>query len=471
MDTATRPSSAYGEVGRSQALGRRARRDAATRTLAGSALWLSLLLVTYWWTADGGVLDLGAWGSGLESVGRLTGLTASVLLLAQVVLMARIPWLESAFGQDRLARIHRVVGFTSFDLMLTHVVTITWGYAGGELSRTPTTLWDLITRYPGVLLSAGGTVALVLVVATSIKAARRRLRYESWHLLHLYAYLGAGLALPHQLWTGAQFLSSPGRTSFWWTAWAVAAGAVVIWRFGLPVVRNLRHRLTVSHVVRETDGIVSVHLTGRRLDRLAIEAGQFLGLRFLGRPGWTRANPYSLSAAPDGRSLRVTVQEVGDGSARAAALDVGTPVLFEGPFGRLGARARTRERVALIGAGVGITPLRALAEGLDVTHGDCVLLHRYSSTPLFADELDALAARHGHAVLAIPGPRRSGASWLPVGVDPRVDDLTALRYWVPDIAERDVFVCGPEPWTDLVAATLRAAGLADDHLHLESFSW
>ena len=29
--------------------------------------------------------------------------------------------------------------------------------------------------------------------------------------MHLYAYLGVGLAIPHQLWTGADFTSSPGR--------------------------------------------------------------------------------------------------------------------------------------------------------------------------------------------------------------------------------------------------------------------
>ncbi len=456
---------------RLRTLGRRARRDSAVRTAAGATLWLSLLLVAYWWTADGGILDLGGWASGLESAGRITGLVASVLLLAQVVLMARVPVLESAYGQDRLARIHRIVGFTSFDLMLAHIVLITWGYAGGELSRTPATLWDLLTQYSGVLLSAGGTVALVMVVVTSIKASRRRIRYESWHLLHLYAYLGVGLALPHQLWTGAQFLSSPGRTFFWWTAWAVAGGTVLVWRVGHPIGRNLRHRLRVSHVVRESDDVVSVHLTGRRLDRLRVEAGQFLTVRFLGRPGWTRANPYSLSAAPDGRSLRISVQAVGDGSARAADLRPGTSVLVEGPFGRLGARARTHDRVALIGAGVGITPLRALAEGLDVAHGDCVVLHRYSTTPLFGDELEDLARRRGLALLDLRGPRRGSDSWLPVGVDPRVDDLSALTYWIPDIAERDVFVCGPEPWTDLVRATLRAAGLPDDRLHLETFSW
>ncbi len=154
-----------------------------------------------------------------------------------------------------------------------------------------------------------------------------------------------------------------------------------------------------------------------------------------------------------------------------AHLRPGTPAFVEGPFGRLGARARTRSRVALIGAGVGITPLRALAEGLDVEHGDCVVLHRYSTSPLFGDELEDLARQRGLALLDLPGPRRALDSWLPQGVDGRVDDLSALTYWVPDIAQRDVFVCGPVPWTDLVRSTLNAAGLPDDRLHLETFSW
>ena len=118
-------------------------------------------------------------------------------------------------------------GFTSFSLMLAHIVTITWGYAAGELARTPATLWDLTVNYPGMLLAAAGTACLVMVVITSIRAARRRLRYESWHLLHLYAYLGVGLALPHQLWTGQQFTGSPARTVFWWTAWALTVATVL----------------------------------------------------------------------------------------------------------------------------------------------------------------------------------------------------------------------------------------------------
>ncbi|MXG89288.1 oxidoreductase [Nocardioides sp. YIM 123512] len=435
--------------------------DRAVRLGAGAALWLSLLLVTCWWVADGGLRTGLSHGAAVLGVGQLSGLVASVLLLAQVVLMARVPVLERAFGQDRLARIHRVVGFVGFDLMVLHVLATTLGYAGGDLLASPGWLWRLTVDYPGMLLAAAGTLCLVLVVVTSVRAARRRLRYESWHLLHLYAYLGVGLALPHQLWTGTQFVGSTARTVFWWTAWALAAGAVLGWRLGLPAYRTLRHDLRVTSVAHEAPGVVSVYVGGRRLDRLPVSAGQFLTWRFLAGPGWSRAHPYSLSAAPDGRSLRITVKDLGDGSRDVARLRPGTRVVVEGPYGRLTARARRRRHVLLVGAGVGITPLRALAEGLECAPGEVVVVHRHSGQPLFARELDVLARERGLHVIDLPGPR--GSSYAH---DPR-----ALPRLVPDLVHREVYVCGPDAWAAEVSAAVLDAGLSRDHLHVESFRW
>ena len=453
--------------------GARARLDAAVRLAAGALLWLALLLVTYWWVADRGLQDLTGWTTGLTSLGRITGLVASVLLLVQVLAMARVPLLERAFGQDKLAKLHRLIGFTSFDLMVAHIGLITWGYAAGSIAATPGTLWSLTWNFNGMLLAVAGTACLVMVVVTSVKAARRRLRYESWHLLHLYAYLGAGLALPHQLWTGQELMRSPARAAFWWTLWGVSAGAVLVWRVGRPLWVNLRHRLVVTSVVPEAPGIHSVYVTGHRLDRMRVEAGQFLSWRFLAGRGWSRANPYSLSAAPDGRSLRITVQDVGDGSGALRHVRPGTRVLVEGSFGRLSARARTRRKVALIGAGVGMAPLRSLAEGLDVNPGELVVLQRHHDphAPLFGRELDTLAHERGIRLLRLPGPRRAKHSWLGPIRPADVGDLDALLAWVPDIAERDVFVCGPAGWVDLLRIDLQRAGLPPERLHAEIFEW
>ena len=83
---------------------------------SAAAGWLVLLGVTALWVSGGGVQELTSLSGALMSVGRLTGLVASALLLVQVFLMARVPWVEQAWGQDELARTHRLVGFTSFTL-------------------------------------------------------------------------------------------------------------------------------------------------------------------------------------------------------------------------------------------------------------------------------------------------------------------------------------------------------------------
>src|ERR1035437_3472134 len=317
------------------------------RDACGAFVWCSMLVVVALWVSGGGVQALAVTGTGLTSIGRLTGMVASDLLLVQVLLMARVPLVEMTYGQDELARRHRWVGFSSFNLMLVHVVAITLGYAATSPKGLLATIVDFVVNYPGMLLAVAGTVALVGVTITSIRLARARLRYESWHLLHLYAYLGVGFALPHQLWTGKEFLTSTLATVFWWTLWAAAAASVLIWRVGQPLWRSLRHRLVVEQVRAENDRVTTVVMRGRMLDRLPVRAGQFLQWRFLDGPGFMRAHPYSLSAAPDGRTLRITAAHLGDGSARLARLRPGTRVLFEGPYGRLHEGVRTRRKVLL----------------------------------------------------------------------------------------------------------------------------
>src|SRR6187431_919038 len=250
-------------------------RAAAWHAASTAVIWLTSLFVIALWVAGGGVTaTLGFTAETLTTIGRLTGLVSANLLLYQVLLMARIPIFERGFGRDSMTRMHRFVGFWSFWLMGAHIVLLVLGYAATAAVNPFVQLWQFIWDYPGMLLATVGTLFILLVVITSIRKARKKLRYESWHLLHLYAYLGVGLALPHQLWTGADFLGSPVARAYWWTLYTAAAGAVLAYRLGVPAWRNWRHRLVVSHVVAEGPGLASVYLKGRRLDRLPVRAGQ-----------------------------------------------------------------------------------------------------------------------------------------------------------------------------------------------------
>jgi predicted ferric reductase len=443
------------------------------RDVCGVFVWGSMLIVVALWVAGGGMQGLAQTGTGLTSLGRLTGLVASDLLLIQMLLMARIPLVEMTYGQDELARRHRLAGFWSFNLILVHIVAICIGYAAGSPKGLWGTIVDFVVNYPGMLLAVAGTLALVGVIITSIRVARARLRYESWHLLHLYAYLGVGLALPHQLWTGKDFLTSTVATVFWWTLWAAAATSVIIWRFGQPLWRSLRHQLVVEQVHAENDRVTTVVMRGRMLHRLPVRAGQFLQWRFLDGPGFTRAHPYSLSAAPDGRTLRITAAHLGDGSARLATLRPGTKVLFEGPYGRLHEGVRTRRKVLLMASGIGITPMRALLEELDQKPGDVTLIYRASSEQdrILVDELTELATRRQAGLFIVTGHRASRrSSWLPAHAE-HLGDVQALRQLVPDVARHDVFICGSSGWMDAAERAVVAAGVPPQNVHIERFAY
>jgi predicted ferric reductase len=208
--------------------------------------------------------------------------------------------------------------------------------------------------------------------------------------------------------------------------------------------------------------VVSLRITGRRLERLRARGGQFFLWRFLDGPGAWEAHPFSLSESPDGRSLRITVKELGDFTGRMGDLEPGTRVAAEGPFGVFTADARRTEKVLLIAGGIGITPIRALVDEL---RGDVVVVHRVLSVEdaVLRDELEALA-RDGRISLHV------------VAGDHATDDgrnlLSAehLRALVPDVVERDVFLCGPPAMTEVIERVLRAARVPRRHVHVERFA-
>lgn len=436
--------------------------------------WATVVWVVGLWATGGGAGDLtGSAADALGSLGRLTGLLASDLLLLQVLGMARIPWAERSFGQDRLARWHRWTGFTSFHLLLVHIATLVVSYALASGTDVVREAWDMVTTLPGMLLATAGTALLVAVVTTSLRAARRRMRYESWHLLHLYAYLGVGLAVPHQLWTGTELVTRPWAAAYWWSLWALALGAVLVFRVGVPLRLSLRHRLQVQDVVVEGPDLVSLHVTGRRLEDLRVDAGQFFVWRFLGGPGWTRGHPLSLSAAPSTAGLRLTVGTRGDDGARLAGLRPGTRVLVEGPYGRLTPQIRTRPRLAAFAAGSGIAPVMALLHDSAWWPGADTLVLRTRSVdeaPLAAD-VRWLVEERGMRYVPLPGARSTtGTGWLPAHLG-HVPGPDAVRWLVPELHEHDVVVCGPGPWADAVVDAVRAAGVPDSAIHLERYDW
>lgn len=435
-----------------------------------------LAVAALWWldTIAGSLNDAGA---EITAIGRVTGLLGGYLVLVQVLLMARLPWFEAAVGLDRLAAWHRGLGTNVVLLLCAHVLLTVEGYSLTSHRATLAEGWTVLRTYPDMLKAAAGLALFLLVAFTSAAWARRRLRYEAWYLVHLGSYVAIALAFFHQTSTGADFIGSDHRhvaARLLWTAmYLVVGGAVLWWRVVLPVRGWMRHAMLVEEVVQEADGVVSVWVRGRDLDEIGGQAGQFLLWRFV-TPGhvWT-AHPYSLSAVPTRHRLRLTVKAAGDHSGALAHLRPGVPVLAEGPFGHFTAAAAQQRKVLLVAGGSGIGPIRALAEELSDPRlprgrrrrgADVLVLYRVSRQEdlALADELDALAADGRLRVRYLVGRRRE------LGYDPL--GRTALARLVPDVGQRDVFVCGPAEMNASVRDVLLELRVPRRHIHIEEFS-
>lgn len=419
-----------------------------------------LPLLALWW-ADTGSID--SFASALTGAGQLAGLAAGYSVLLLIVLSARIPVLDRIYGSDRLLKWHSSAGRWSVIMILVHALTITFGMAAQADEFSIAGAWGIAWSSTTLILASIAGLLLIAVGVASIQAARRAMSYEVWHAIHLTTYVAIGLGFAHQVLDGSQFVARPVLQISWLAAYALALAALIYYRVIVVVRTTRRHRIRVDAVTVEAPGHVSVYFTGNRLSELRAQGGQFFRWHFA-VPGrrWA-SNPYSLSAAPDGDRLRITVKEDGAHSGQLRTLPRGTKVWIEGPYGRLTANRISCPDAVFIAGGIGIAPLRAILESAPLGPGRSTLIYRVQSWDLvvFRAELEALAASRGVRLAYAVGHRGD--------IGDAIEPQGLLRL-APAIRQSDVFVCGPEGMTESVIKSVRALGIPRQRIHAESFT-
>jgi predicted ferric reductase len=421
----------------------------------------ALLVVLMWWhdNPPTAATGMGPW---LTSAGRLTGLVGTYLVVIEVLLMGRVAWLDRLIGMDRLAVWHRRNGEYSICLLVAHALLTIWGYAVTGRENVLRETKSVVLTYPDMLAATVGLGLFVAIGVLSARAVRRRVNYQTWYFIHLYTYIALALSFAHQFSTGLDFANHPFNRACWIALYAGVGLLLVGYRVVKPLRDLARHRLTVNRVVREAPGVVSIYLTGRRLPELNAESGQFFFWRFLDRKHWWQAHPFSLSAAPNGRFLRLTVKALGDHSRDLSRLRRGTRVMAEGPYGAFTARRRGPRKALLIAGGVGITPVRALYESLPGTGDEVTLIYRVNRVEELAlrGELEAIARlRRGQLHYLVGTPREH----------PEYLSAANLRSLVPDVRRRDIFLCGPPAMQAVVMDALTALRVPRRQIHQENF--
>lgn len=445
---------------------RRARRA----DLLVMALWASGAAAAALFLASGGAAQFGSPAEVVTSLGIITGLVGTDFILVMLILAARIPFIDRTIGHDRAVAVHRSLGKPALYLLLGHGALLLVGYGMSE-GINPIAEIGSMLALPDMPLAFVALGLLVTVVVTSLVAVRRKFSYEGWHLVHLLSYASVAFALPHQLSVGGVLADGTAQRVYWIALYVLAFGAIATFRFVEPVVSSLRHRMTVAGVHTIAAGVTSIELSGRDLRSLGAAGGQFFIWRFWTGATWWHSHPISMSSMPTATTARITVRDLGSGSARISAVPVGTKVSIEGPYGLFSDAARTSPKLAIVAAGIGVTPIRALLEHAQFAAGEATVLLRASSddeTYLW-DEIREIAAARGAKLYVMVGHRaHSGPSWMSEEDARRGVTLAAA---FPDLAKSDLYLCGPTAWLDSVEADARATGIPAHQIHSERFDW
>ncbi|HET9411889.1 MAG TPA: ferredoxin reductase family protein [Candidatus Saccharimonadales bacterium] len=429
------------------------------------------------WALNGAVIT-GFWVSGAtgelasgdivavgHALARLFGLLATFCALTQFVLMGRAGWLEPIFGLDRLAIFHRRNGIAVLALILLHsslmVITRTL-LTGGVLPEGAQQVLGL----PYVWLAVIAEILFIATAVTSIVMVVARLRFELWYAVHMLNYAAIILVPFHQFANGSDFLINPTFAIYWMALYVFTAVNMLVWRFGRPLWLFWWHHFTVQKVVAETPTANSVYISGKNLQRFTAKGGQFVMVRFLDKHRFWQEHPFSLSALPSSDHIRLTVRALGDFTNGIPSLAPGTPVVVSGPHGAFTHEKQVKSKVAYIAGGIGITPLRAMIEERAEAGGknSAVLLYgnRTAADTALLSELTQFGERIQMPIYTVLSEEKSKEQGY--------IDKERIARLVPDIAERDVFLCGPPPMMAGVKQALKELGVPDGQVHYERFS-
>ncbi|MDO6708678.1 NO-inducible flavohemoprotein [Photobacterium sp. 1_MG-2023] len=235
--------------------------------------------------------------------------------------------------------------------------------------------------------------------------------------------------------------------------------------------RGLREFELVAKT-RESEGITSFELMPTDDQPVAAyQPGQYIGIYL--KPAhfeYQEIRQYSLSGAPQQKTYRISVKRESQGRVSAYLHDhlkVGDKVQLAPPSGDFFFRSDARKPVALISAGVGLTPVLSMLESLQETHQAPVhWLHA-------ADNHQHHAFKKHVESLTAASTLMTRHVWYrePQGIEADFEgliDLTQLEGTI-DWQQTDFYFCGPVGFMQFIARQLQEKGVSTSQMHYECF--
>jgi predicted ferric reductase len=438
-------------------------------SLARAALWLTVFLAIC--VAPMVVAYLGPAPARTFWVEVAVGLgfVGFAMMALQFILTGRYHSIATRFGLDSMLQFHRQIGLVAFYFILAHPIILFLADPAYLAYLDPRENW-----MRALSLSAA-TVALILLIATSLWRLTFRLSYEWWRLLHgVFAFGIMVVGVTHILQVG-YYVASFWQQAVFVAAAAGAVGLLLNTRLARPWrMRGRPYRVVevLEEIHYEHDVAWSLALEPDGHPGMTFRPGQFAWITLQKTPFSMQQNPYSFASSAEDAPGRIefTVKVEGSFSESVGEAQPGWRAYLEGPYGYFVPDPDPDVGCVFIVGGVGVTPamsmLRTFADRDD--RRDLHLIYANVARPevIFWNEIERLEKILNLTVTHVL--ENPPAGW---DGEEGLLDKEMIERLLPEHPNRyEYFICGPEPLMNIAERSLLELGIEQRRVLSERFN-
>lgn len=393
------------------------------------------------------------------------GFIGLAMIALQFALTARINRIESSYGIDIILQFHRYISLVAFTLIIIHPLIL--------FINEPETL-ELLNFFQApwrARFAVIGTLALIILVITSIWRQRLGIPYEEWRIAHgILAVSAVGFGIAHAVGVG-HYLNL-----FWkivlWSAVAVLALLLLIYvRLVKPWLMT-RKLYLVEEVIPQRGDVWTLALRPRGHEGITFQPGQFAWITLEISPFRMREHPFSMSSSGDhAERLEFSIKALGDFTKTIKDVKPGTKAFLDGPYGTFTIdKYWDAAGFVLVAGGIGITPMMSMLVTACERKDDRPFLLIYGSKTwediTFREELEALKDELDLRIVHVL--REPPEDWE--GEKGYVDKELLEKYLPTHPGSRQYFICASPKMMDQVEAAFYELDVPVTHVHMEHFN-
>ncbi|NEQ34378.1 MAG: oxidoreductase [Leptolyngbya sp. SIO4C5] len=393
------------------------------------------------------------------------GFVGLAMLALQFALTARINRIEASYGIDIILQFHRYISLVAFALILIHPLIL--------FVNQPETL-RLLNFFEApwrARFAVAGTLALLILVVTSIWRQPLKIPYELWRTSHgILAVLAVTLGLAHALGV-SYYLELFWKKLLWSVIGLTALWLLIYVRIIKPWMMTKRPYL-VEEIVPQRGNVWTLAVRPRGHDGFRFHPGQFAWITLDISPFRMREHPFSMSSSGDHpERLEFTIKALGDFTQTIKDVEPGTKAYLDGPYGVFTSDLYWDSAgFVLIAGGIGITPIMSMLITAAERKDDRPFLLIYANKGwediTFREELETLVDSLDLAIVHVL--REPPEDWT--GETGYVNKDLLQEYIPIHRGSRHYFICAAPVMMEQVEAALHDLQVPPTNVHMEHFN-